>query len=67
MHVCPQCGRELLEDEEKCPECGFNFNYLLDCPQKISGKCIHNGKDCYIEGLNFEACTIFLHKIGFQK
>ena len=30
---------------EKCPECGFNFNYLLDCPYKISDKCIHTNKD----------------------
>lgn len=68
MHDCPQCGYT-IEDEgcERCPECGFNFNYLLDCPHKLSNKCIHNGKECYIEGLNFEACQIYLHKIGFLK
>jgi len=63
MHECPQCGFDITQiGEDKCPECGFNFNYLLSCPYKISGKCIHNQKDCYIEGLNYENCTIYLHK-----
>jgi transposase-like protein len=66
MNTCPNCGFE-SEDLEKCPECGFNFNYLLDCPYKISDKCIHTNKDCYIEGLNFELCEIYLHKAGIHR
>ncbi len=63
MNICPQCGKE-LEDKEICDNCGFNFNYMLNCPHKLSGKCIHNQKDCYIEGLNYEDCGIFLHSTG---
>ena len=52
MHECPQCAAVLDQDEERCPKCGFNFNYLLDCPYKME-KCIHTNKQCYIEGLNY--------------
>ena len=34
---------------------------------KISDKCIHTNKDCYIEGLNFELCEIYLHKTGIHR
>lgn len=66
MNVCPNCGKE-LNDEDKCSVCGFDFNYILNCPYKISGKCIHNQKDCYIEGLNFELCEIYLKKSGINR
>jgi hypothetical protein len=65
MHECPQCAAVLDQDEERCPKCGFNFNYLLDCPYKME-KCIHTNKQCYIEGLNYELCEIYLHKAGIK-
>ena len=65
MHTCPNCNFELTE-EEKCPNCGFNFNYFLNCPYKENNKCIHTKKDCYVEGLNFESCSIYLHKTGIE-
>ena len=63
MNICPQCGKE-LDDREICDVCGFNFNYTLSCPHKLSGKCVHNQKDCFIEGLNLEDCQLFLHSTG---
>lgn len=65
MHECPQCSTLMEEDVERCPKCGFNFNYLLEYPYKV-GKCIHNDKECYIEGLNYELCDIYLHKAGIK-
>ena len=63
MFECPKCGFDIEDDDlEKCPKCGFNFNTLLNCPYKINGKCIHNSLDCYIEGLSFELCEMYLHK-----
>ena len=68
MHECPNCGFNIQEDNiEKCPNCSFNFNYLLGCPYKISNKCVHTSKDCYSEGLNYESCSMYLHKAGIIK
>lgn len=67
MHECPNCGFEIQEDfKDRCPNCGFNFNYLLNCPYKLSGNCIHSQKECFVEGLNYELCSIYLHKAGIQ-
>lgn len=67
MHQCPNCGYEIEPDLECCPQCAFNFNFMLNCPYKLSGKCVHNHQDCFIEGLNYEDCTIYLHKAGISK
>ena len=64
MQICPQCNNEFEDSLERCPQCGYNFNAILNCPYKISLKCIHNSKDCFIEGLNYEMCEIYLHKAG---
>lgn len=67
MHECPKCGFNIEKIfEDRCPQCGFNFNYLLTCPYRLSNKCVHNSKDCYIEGLNYELCEIYLHKSGIE-
>lgn len=68
MFECPNCGFIIEQEEmECCPKCSFNFNYLLQCPYKISNKCVHTSKDCYLEGLNYENCFIYLHKVGIEK
>ena len=68
MHMCPNCGNELKEDDiEKCPNCDFDFNDTLTCPQKVSNRCIHTQQVCDIQGLNFELCKTFLHKTGMMK
>lgn len=66
MYDCPQCGSVIDDEDGKCPVCGFNFNYLLNCPYKVSNRCLHNSRECYIEGLNFELCELYLHKSGIS-
>ena len=63
---CPYCGKELDDTIERCPYCGFNYNATLGCPYRISERCLHNNRECYIEGLNYESCSIYLHKTGIQ-
>lgn len=67
MHECPNCGFDMEDDSlETCPKCGFNFNYYLDCPYVMGNVCIHNNQPCYIEGLNYESCQVYLHKAGIK-
>lgn len=67
MHECPRCNFKIEQAfNDHCPNCGFNFNYLLNCPYKLSNKCVHIHKDCFIEGLNYELCEVYLHKSGIS-
>lgn len=67
MHTCPNCGFDIQDEGlESCPQCSFNFSLLLSCPYTLSNKCVHTNKDCYIEGLNYELCSIYLHKSGIN-
>ena len=67
MQICPQCNNEFEDNLEKCPRCGYNYNTFLNCPYKISGNCVHLQEECDIQGLNFEDCTIYLHKSGIER
>ena len=65
MHECPQCGFNIEDSSiEICPKCSFDFNATLSCPYKISNKCVHRNSKCDIYGLNYEDCSIYLHKSG---
>lgn len=63
MYDCPKCGKEI--DTDTC-ECGFNVNETLSCPYLISGNCIHTNKECDVYGLDYELCSVYLHKSGIQ-
>ena len=66
--MCPQCGFEIVEfNLELCPKCGFDFNSYIDCPHKISNRCVHSGLKCDVAGLNYEICKVFMHKCGLDK
>ncbi len=68
MHYCPMCNEELLEDDiEICPNCNYDFNEVLTCAYKLSGKCVHTSTECSIKGLDFESCETYLHKAGLKR
>lgn len=66
MHDCPQCNAILESIDEVCPKCSFDFNTTLSCPYLISKRCVHTNKVCSIIGLNYELCSIYLHKAAIK-
>lgn len=66
MSQCPNCGFKMADDIDICPKCAFDFNSVLACPYKISLRCIYNNTKCYVEGLNFEDCGVYLTQCGIS-
>lgn len=61
---CPNCGMIMEIDQEVCNMCGFDFNDTLQCPYRISNRCIFSQLECKKIGLQYENCQTYLTKSG---